>query len=125
MDSPTKYLGMEYYKLNGKIYPCSTTVTMDFIGGKWKTVILWYLAIAPHRYSELRKKLLMVTERTLSLQLKQLEEDGLINRKVYVKKAPMKVEYSLTEFGKSLIPLLKVLSEWGDTVIAEKGEVVK
>ena len=58
---------MELYKLNNKIYPCSTTVTMDYIGGKWKTVILWYLAISPHRYSELRKKLMMVTERTLSL----------------------------------------------------------
>lgn len=115
---------MELYRLNGKIYPCSTTVTMDFIGGKWKTVILWYLAISPHRYSELRKKLMMVTERTLSLQLKQLESDGLVSRKVYIKKAPMKVEYSLTEFGKSLIPLLNVLSDWGERVVIEKGEVV-
>jgi len=116
---------MELYKLNGKTYPCSTTVTMDFIGGKWKTVILWYLAISPHRYSELRKKLMMVTERTLSLQLKKLEEDGLVNRKVYTKKAPMKVEYSLTKFGESLIPLLEVLSTWGEKVIQEKGETIQ
>lgn len=115
---------MEVYKINDKVYPCSTTVTMDYIGGKWKTVILWYLAISPHRYSELRKKLMMVTERTLSLQLKQLEKDGLINREVYVKKAPMRVEYSLTQFGKSLIPLLKVLSDWGERVVSEKGEVI-
>ncbi|MEE9361602.1 MAG: helix-turn-helix domain-containing protein [Cellulophaga sp.] len=115
---------MELYKLNDKIYPCSTTVTMSYIGGKWKTVILWYLAISPHRYSELRKKLMMVSERTLSLQLKQLAEDGLVNRKVYTKKAPMKVEYSLTKFGESVIPLLKVLSDWGEKVVEEKGEVV-
>jgi len=115
---------MELYKLNDKIYPCSTTITMNYIGGKWKTVILWYLAISPHRYSELRKKLMMVTERTLSLQLKQLSEDGLVNRKVYTKKAPMKVEYSLTKFGESLIPLLKVLSEWGTKVVEEKGEIM-
>ena len=53
---------MELYKLNGKTYPCSTTVTMDYIGGKWKTVILWYLAISPHRYSQLRKNLVMMSK---------------------------------------------------------------
>ena len=68
---------------------------------------------------------MMVSERTLSLQLKQLSGDGLVNRKVYTKKAPMKVEYSLTKFGESLIPLLKVLSDWGDKVIKEKGETIK
>ena len=115
---------MELYKSNGKTYPCSTTVTMDYIGGKWKTVILWYLSISSHRFSELRKKLMMVTERTLSLQLKQLVEDGLVNRKVYTKKAPMKVVYSLTKFGESLIPLLKVLSDWGEKVVEEKGEII-
>jgi len=115
---------MELYKLNDKIYPCSTTVTMEYIGGKWKTVILWYLAISPLRYSELRKKLMMVSERTLSLQLKQLAEDGLVKRKVYTTKAPMKVEYSLTEFGESLVPILKVLSKWGEKVIEEKGEII-
>jgi len=115
---------MELYKLNNKIYPCSTTVTMEYIGGKWKTVILWYLAISPHRYNELQKKLIMVTDRTLSLQLKQLSEDGLVFRKEYKTVAPKKVEYSLTKLGESLIPLLKVLSDWGEKVIEEKGEVV-
>ena len=115
---------MELYKIDDKIYPCSTSVTMSYIGGKWKTVILWYLAIAPHRYSELRKKLTIVTERTLSLQLKQLESDGIINRKVYTEKPPMKVEYSLTEFGKTLIPLLKSISAWGEVVIENKGEII-
>lgn len=115
---------MELYKIDDKIFPCSTSVTMAYIGGKWKTVILWYLAITPHRYSELKKKLTIVTERTLSLQLKQLESDGIINRKVYTEKPPMKVEYSLTEFGETLIPLLKSISEWGEAVVESKGEVI-
>jgi DNA-binding HxlR family transcriptional regulator len=58
-----------------------------------------------------------VTERTLSLQLKTLQEDGIIARKVFSKKPPLKVEYSLTEFGKTLIPLLKSIANWGDYVV--------
>ena len=58
-----------------------------------------------------------VTERTLSLQLKTLEEDGIIKRKVYTSKPPLKVEYSLTDFGKTLIPLIKSIADWGDSVI--------
>ena len=102
---------------NGKTYPCCTSLTMGIIGGKWKTVILFYLIEGPLRYSELRKKLVGVTERTLSLQLKQLEEDVIICRKVFGEKPPLKVEYSLTEFGKTLIPLLYSIAEWGDSVV--------
>jgi len=58
-----------------------------------------------------------VTERTLSLQLKALEEDDLIERKVYTSKPPLKVEYSLTKFGKTLIPLIQSIADWGDSVI--------
>ncbi len=82
------------FSINGKEYPCCTSVTMGIIGGKWKTVILYHLMEAPLRYSELRKKIEGVTDRTLSLQLKNLEEDGVINRKVHTKKPPLKVEYS-------------------------------
>ena len=71
------------YKFNGKEYPCSTSLTMGIIGGKWKTVILIYLIDKKLRYNELRKKIPTVTERTLSLQLKSLEEDRIIKRKVY------------------------------------------
>ncbi len=104
------------HEYNGKSYPCCTSLTMGIIGGKWKTVILFYLMEGPLRYNELRKKLEGVTERTLSLQLKQLEDDGVINRKVYTKKPPLKVEYSLTEFGKTLEPLLWSIAKWGHTV---------
>jgi DNA-binding HxlR family transcriptional regulator len=98
---------------------------MGIIGGKWKTVILAYLMNGPLRYSELRKKMGVVTERTLSLQLKGLEEDGIVKRKVYTTKPPLKVEYSLTEFGETLKPLIKSIIDWGEYVIAEYGELVE
>jgi len=90
---------------------------MGIIGGKWKTVILYHLIETPLRYNELRKKMEGVTERTLSLQLQKLEEDGVVQRKVYTTKPPLKVEYSLTDFGKTLIPLLKSIADWGDYVV--------
>lgn len=110
------------YKVKGKEYPCCTSVAMGIIGGKWKTVILFYLIDGSLRYSELRKNMVGVTERTLSLQLKALEEDGVISRKVYTSKPPLKVEYSLTEFGQTLIPLLKSLADWGDYVISQHAK---
>ncbi|MCK6608126.1 MAG: winged helix-turn-helix transcriptional regulator [Flavobacterium sp.] len=105
------------YKINNKEYPCCTSVTMGLIGGKWKSVILFHLMENTLRYNELRAKIPIVTERTLSLQLKDLEADGLINRRVYTSKPPLKVEYSLTDFGKTLIPLLHSIAEWGDIVV--------
>lgn len=100
------------YSIDDKQYPCSTSLTMKYIGGKWKAVILIHL-IEKKRYSELRKECLVITERTLSLQLKELEEDGLIKRTVYTSKPPLKVEYELTAFGKTLIPLLNSIAQWG------------
>ena len=110
------------YQVKGKHYPCCTSVTMGFIGGKWKTVILFYLIDGSLRYNELRKKMASVTERTLSIQLQQLQKDGVIHRKVYSSKPPLKVEYSLTEFGKTLIPLLHSIADWGGSVIEEYSE---
>ncbi|PCI00244.1 MAG: transcriptional regulator [Flavobacteriaceae bacterium] len=104
------------YQINGKEYPCCTSVTMGMIGGKWKTVILYHLIEGKLRYNELRKIMPTVTERTLSLQLKKLEEDGIVHRKVYTTKAPLKVDYKLTPLGESLVPLLKSIAEWGDKV---------
>jgi DNA-binding HxlR family transcriptional regulator len=111
------------YKVNGKEYPCCTSVTMGIIGGKWKSVILFHLIESTLRYNELRSKIPNVTERTLSLQLKDLEEDGVIKRKVYTSKPPLKVEYSLTDFGKTLIPLLQSIAEWGDFVVDKYADV--
>nr|WP_299382723.1 helix-turn-helix domain-containing protein [Allomuricauda sp.] len=110
------------YTVKGKNYPCCTSVTMGIIGGKWKSVILFHLMEGPLRYNELLKKINGVTERTLSLQLKSLEEDGVIKRKVYTTKPPLKVVYSLTPFGKTLTPLLRSIAEWGDFVVENHAD---
>ncbi|ARV14123.1 winged helix-turn-helix transcriptional regulator [Polaribacter sp. SA4-12] len=112
------------YKFKGKEYPCCASLTMGVIGGKWKTVILFHLINRTLRYNELRKEMPTVTERTLSLQLKNLEEDGIVKRKVYTSKPPLKVEYSLSDFGKTLIPLIKSIADWGVFVVEKKGGIV-
>ncbi|AKQ44728.1 hypothetical protein TH63_02365 [Rufibacter radiotolerans] len=106
-------------------FHCAMDVTMHFIGGKWKTVVLWYLRNDKKRFSELKALMPQITEKMLSIQLKQLEADGLIKRKVYTSKPPLKVEYSLTDFGTSLIPLLNEIASWGRKTGNEKGKIVK
>ncbi|APY12317.1 transcriptional regulator [Seonamhaeicola sp. S2-3] len=108
------------YKFKGKEYPCCASLTMGLIGGKWKTVIIFHLIDKTLRYNELRKEMPTVTERTLSLQLKNLEEDGIIKRKVYTSKPPLKVEYSLTDFGKTLIPVVQSIADWGVYAVSKK-----
>lgn len=103
------------YTIDNKKYPCCTSITMKFIGGKWKAVILFHLTGEAKRYNELRKLIPTITERTLSLQLKQLEEDHIILRKVYTQKAPLMVDYTLTDFGKTLLPVLEAITNWGTT----------
>ncbi|UAY53959.1 winged helix-turn-helix transcriptional regulator [Arachidicoccus terrestris] len=112
------------YRIDNKEFPCSTSLTMKYIGGKWKAVILMHL-IKAKRYNQLRKQLPMVTERTISLQLKELEEDGLISRTVYAEKPPLKVEYALTEFGRTLIPLLTSIAAWGKKAASRQERVVE
>ncbi len=108
------------YSFKGKEYPCCSSLTMGIIGGKWKTAILYNLRNETLRYNELRKKMSTVTERTLSLQLKALVEDGIIKREVFYSKPPLKVEYSLTDFGKTLLPLIQLVADWGAFVHEKK-----
>lgn len=98
---------------------------MNLMGRKWKAVILYHLKDNAKRYSELRKEMHFITEMPLSLQLKQLEKDGLVSRKIYGKKLTVKVNYSLTEFRETLIPVLDAMMNWENQVIAEKGEFIK
>ena len=107
-------------EFNGQEFPCCASLTMGVIGGKWKTVILFHLMNKTLRYSELRKAIPSVTERTLSLQLKKLEIDGIVKRSVYYEKPPLKVEYSLTPLGETLLPVIKAIVDWGDFIIAKK-----
>ena len=111
------------HTFNGVNYPCCASLTMGVIGGKWKTVILYHLIDGTLRYNELRKAMPTVTERTLSLQLKKLEDDGIVARKVYHLKPPLRVEYSLTDLGKTLIPVIQAIANWGDYVVEEQVKV--
>lgn len=88
--------------------------TLSLISGKWKMVILYWLIEKPTiRYNELQRLLGSISYKTLSVQLKELEADGLIIRKEYPQ-IPPKVEYSLSEKGKSLYPLMKAMCQWGE-----------
>ena len=111
------------YTIKGENYHCAMDVTMSFIGGKWKTVVMWYLRNKTMRFGELKKQIPDITEKMLSLQLKALEEDGLIKRKVYPE-VPLRVEYSMTEFGASLKPVLEAIAKWGRQHGESKGKLV-
>ena len=94
-------------------YDWPMDATLDVIGGKWKPLIIYSLNDETLRFSQLLDRLQpRITQRMLTKQLRQLEEDGLITRKVYTQ-VPPKVEYSLTELGKSLMPILDQLCLWG------------
>jgi DNA-binding HxlR family transcriptional regulator len=112
------------YELNGKTYHCALDVTMDYVGGKWKTVVLWYLRNNTMRFGELKKHIPDITEKMLSIQLKKLEEDGLISREVFAE-VPLRVEYSLTEFGKTLVPVLEAIAKWGRNLGDTEGRMVE
>ena len=92
-------------------YKCALELTMDLIGGKWKLIILWHLLDGSKRFNELDKLIPAITQKMLTTQLRELEEKGLVNRKVYPE-VPPKVEYSLTDFGRSLEKILNDLCEW-------------
>ena len=94
-------------------YGCAVEATADIIGGKWKAVILYYLSRSPRRFNELRRLLPEVTQRMLTLQLRELEQDGIVHREIY-QEVPPKVEYSLTEFGTSLGPIIVQMLDWGE-----------
>ena len=98
-------------KFNDIEYNCSMELTLDIIGGKWKPIIIWHLAKKTMRFSELKRTLPHITHKMLTQQLRALEESGLINRVIYTQ-IPPKVEYSLTDIGKSLVPILSTLCEW-------------
>jgi DNA-binding HxlR family transcriptional regulator len=108
--------------LKGNEFHCAMDVTMHFIGGKWKTVVLWYLRKDRKRFSELKKLIPNITEKMLSLQLKTLEQDGIIGRKIYPQ-IPPRVEYFLTPFGKTLIPMLEEIARWGRGLAEQKGKI--
>ncbi len=97
---------------------CPVEATLELIGGKWKGIILYHLLEGTFRFSELKRKVGCVTQRMLTKQLRDLEDCGLVKRTVYAE-VPPKVEYELTQVGKSLQPILILLKEWGESYAME------
>ena len=93
-------------------YVCGIDAAMDVISGKWKGLILWALNTRPHRFGERRRELPGVTEKVLTAQLRELEQDGIVHREIY-DEVPPRVEYSLTPLGLSLNEALAPLGAWG------------
>ena len=92
--------------------PCPVERTLDVLGGKWKCVILWHLRNRVRRFGELQKLIPRATQKMLTAQLRQLEREGLVARKVFAQ-VPPKVEYSITRYGLTLSPLLESMCKWG------------
>ncbi|MCR8844030.1 helix-turn-helix transcriptional regulator [Paenibacillus sp. SC116] len=99
-----------------KTYNFAVEATLDVIGGKWKIVILCILLGGTKRTSELKRLIPDITQKMLTQQLRELEEDNIITRTIY-NQIPPKVEYSLTEYGKSLSNVLDLMCHWGDVHI--------
>lgn len=105
--------------LREKTFNCEKELTLSVIGGKWKMLILWHLGKeGTKRFGELKALIPDITQRMLVNQLRELEDHLIIHREVYPV-VPPKVEYSLTEYGESLIPILDAMYEWGKGYIRD------
>ncbi|WP_224984350.1 winged helix-turn-helix transcriptional regulator [Geomonas agri] len=102
----------ELMTLRDREYKCGIDVTLALVGGKWKASILWHLAQETMRFSDLQRQFSDTTRKMLTQQLRELEMDGLVHRKVYPQ-VPPKVEYSLTEQGRTIFPILELMCDWG------------
>ncbi|MBU3217382.1 helix-turn-helix transcriptional regulator (plasmid) [Clostridium estertheticum] len=97
--------------IKDKLYTCPIDFTIDLISGKWSMWVLWTLQNGTLRFGELRKKIPSITEKMLIQQLKKFESYNIVSRKMYFQ-VPPKVEYSLTEYGKSLKPIILLIRQW-------------
>jgi DNA-binding HxlR family transcriptional regulator len=105
-----------------KTYNCPVEAAVDVFGGKWKSLILWWLQERTWRFAELRRQIPGITEKMLTQQLRELETDGIVDRRVYPT-VPPKVEYSLTEYGRSLKRALREICDWGRNHMERIGAV--
>ena len=103
---------MATFEINSKQFNCPVQLTLNTIMGKWKALILWNLRNGTKRYSELKRALPDITDKMLAQQLRELEDDQIILRTVYPE-VPPKVEYSLTERGTAIQPILTQMQQWG------------
>lgn len=91
---------------------CPVKAAVEIIGGKWKPVILYYLKDGPRRFGELQRLIPSITKKMLTAQLRELERDAIVSRKVF-EQVPPKVEYALAAYGKTLAPILELMAKWG------------
>ena len=92
---------------------CPVTKIMSVLGGRWKFIILYTIRNAPKRFGQINQFIPSISNKVLTEQLRELEEDNIINRRVISDKIPVNVEYSLTEKGKKLTPIIDLMAEWG------------
>lgn len=105
-------------------FGCPVEACVEVVGGKWKGVILFHLLGGTKRFNELLRLIPGVTQRMLTRQLRELEDDRVVERKIYAE-VPPKVEYSLTEFGRTLEPVLRTLQVWGSQYLGEITRIRK
>lgn len=102
---------------------CPVTATMQVLGGKWKPILINAIYfMSPARFGELKRSVIGITQSMLTQQLRELEDDGIINRKIYAE-IPPKVEYTLTEFGLTLSPVIQAMAKWGKEYELNKQKV--
>lgn len=119
----------ETHKIEKKIIfdenSCPVTATMQVLGGKWKSILINAIYLtSPARFGELRRSVKGITQSMLTQQLRELEDDGIISRKIYAE-IPPKVEYTLTEFGMTLSPIMLSMAKWGEEYRIKKQNTVK
>jgi DNA-binding HxlR family transcriptional regulator len=113
--------GQEYVvRIGDKTYHCAVDIALGFVGGKWKTVVLYYLMEGTKRFSEIKRLMPDISEKMLAKALHELEQDGFILRRDH-HSIPPRVDYSLTAEGLTLVPLLETLAAWGKDKTERSG----
>ena len=110
------------YYINDKEYKCTVSVTLDIFNDRWKLAIIWHLLDGEKRFKELHEIISELTQKTLTVKLKELEEKNIIHREVYAE-VPPKVVYSLTKVGENLKPVLEEMHKWGIDYVQEFGKI--
>lgn len=110
------------YYINDKEYKCTVSVTLDIFNDRWKLAIIWHLLDGEKRFKELHEIISEITQKTLTVKLKELEEKNIIHREVYAE-VPPKVVYSLTKAGENLKPVLEEMHKWGIDYVQEFGKI--
>ena len=113
-----------YQKKIAKSYDCGILLTKEVLGGKWKPALLYNIALGVRRPSALQRRLPEASRRVLTVQLNELEQHGLVGKTIYAQ-LPPKVEYYLTEFGRSLLPILDAMTQWGEQHRAQLEQVLQ